>query len=383
MLGTNAVHRVRSHIASASPSATQPARSHAYGRVSQIAVAAIAGVMAIVLSLGVLFPRALLAGSAAAGIIGLAATLAGLVLLVVAFRDAGRGRRWYVKLLALPVGLVLVQWVFVPAVNAGLVTNAPRDHSPDVDTLGLPFASNVYFRARDGVPLRGWFVAGRSHATVIVLHGSHGSRSDVLDQIRMLSDRGYSVLAYDARGHGESGGRTNALGWDGDDDLAGAVAFLRRRPDVDRQRIAALGLSMGAEQALRAAGDGLPLRAVVADGAGASTLGDLQIVSRGLNAPVADSVTRLTMGAVSLISRQPEPAALKKVVEGIHVPVLLISSNRRDELAVDEEYAARVGADATIWYVADVGHTQAYRKHPEAYAARVSAFLAHALGPTR
>jgi uncharacterized protein len=380
MHGTDAVGRIRSGVDGVEQDTTQAKHFTRERRLARIVATATAGTVALAIGLA-LVPRAVLTSSIAAGVLSAASIIVGLVLLALAFKDALRGQRWYLKLLAIPVAVLLLQWVIVPAVNVGLITNAPHEHSPDAAALGLPGARDVSFRARDGVLLRGWFVPGESRAAVIVLHGSHGNRSDVLDHFRMLNDHGYSVLAYDARGHGESAGHTNALGWDGDDDLAGAIAFLRRQPTVDPRRVAAVGLSMGAEQALRAAGDGLPLRAVVADGAGASTLGDTQIVSRGLTAPIADSVTRLTMAATALISRQPEPVPLKDAVSGISAPVLLVASHRRDELALDRAYATRIGRNATVWYVANAGHTQAFRIRPEAYAATVTAFLAHALEP--
>ena len=157
------------------------------------------------------------------------------------------------------------------------------------------------FPARDGVRLSGWFVPGHNGSSVILLHGSHGTRVDTLSYLRMLDSAGYAVLAYDARGHRASGGQTNALGWRGADDIAGAVAFLARQPGVDAHKIAALGLSMGAEDALRAAANGIQLRAVIADGAGASTLGDSELVAHGLE-PVFVSVTWLTMRAIELES---------------------------------------------------------------------------------
>jgi pimeloyl-ACP methyl ester carboxylesterase len=212
------------------------------------------------------------------------------------------------------------------------------------------------------------------------LHGSHGSRADTVDHLRMLSRAGYGVLAYDARGHGASAGQTNALGWRGADDIAGAVAFLRHQPDVDGGRIAALGLSMGAEETLRAAAGGVPLRAVVADGAGASTAGDERIVSGGA---IARSVTWMTMRATELLSGDAEPAPLQAVAHAIRVPVLLIASRRAGERRIDEAYRSRIGASASLWYVADADHTRALRAHPSAYATRVVGFLDAALGSPR
>ena len=64
------------------------------------------------------------------------------------------------------------------------------------------------------------------------------------------------------------------FGWFGDQDLAGAVSWLCSCPGVDRRRIAAVGLSMGAEQALGAAATDSRIAAVVAEGATGRAAGD-------------------------------------------------------------------------------------------------------------
>lgn len=280
--------------------------------------------------------------------------------------------------LAIPACFVIAQWLIEPAINAGLATHGPRPSIASASTLGFPGARDVTFPARDGTRLSGWYVPGRNGRAVILLHGSHGSRSDTVAQLRMLAADGYGVLAFDARGHGLSSGETNAFGWRGTDDIAGAVGFLDHQPGIDSHRIAALGLSMGAEEALRAAASGIPLRAVVADGAGASTLGDLQIVTHGL-APVFVSETWLTMRAIELVSGEAEPPSLKSTVGYIRVPVLLIASGASNERAIDNVYRQRIGANAALWYLPDARHTSGLAKHPQAYAARVSAFLNAAL----
>ena len=60
---------------------------------------------------------------------------------------------------------------------------------------------------------------------------------------------GYGVLLLDARGHGDSGGRAMDLGWFGDLDVTAAVDHLAARDDVDPDRIGAVGMSMGGEEA--------------------------------------------------------------------------------------------------------------------------------------
>jgi len=232
--------------------------------------------------------------------------------------------------------------------------------------------------ARDGTRLSAWYVPSRNGAAAVLLHGSHGTRVDTLPQLRMLSSAGYGILAYDARGHGHSAGQPNALGWAGANDLAGAVTFLDHQPGLSPRRIAALGLSMGAEEALRAAGSGVGLHAVVADGAGASTLGDDQLVPHGL-APVFLSETWLTMRTIELVSGETEPAPLKGIVARIHIPVLLIASNAANEHTIDSACRALIGPRATLWYVPDATHTNAFGQHPQAYTTRVLTFLGSAI----
>ena len=84
----------------------------------------------------------------------------------------------------------------------------------------------------------------------------------------MLAKNGYGVLLVDPRGYGDSQGDPNAYGWGSTKDIDAAVAWLRRRPDVQRRRIGGLGLSVGGEQMLEAAARNRGLKAVVSEGAG-------------------------------------------------------------------------------------------------------------------
>ena len=133
-----------------------------------------------------------------------------------------------------------------------------------------------------------------------------------------------------------------------------------------------LGLSMGAEEALRAAAGGVPFAAIVADGAGASTSGDQRLVEGG---PLPASVSWLTMRGVELLGGGGEPPALADIAGRIDAPVLLIASGRKHEREIDERLRERIGARAVLWSVPDAGHTKAVERHPAAYAARVLGFL--------
>ena len=122
--------------------------------------------------------------------------------------------------------------------------------------------------------LAGWYVPSANGAAVVLLHGAGSTRSDVLPQAAVLARAGFGVLLVDARGHGGSGGRAMDFGWHGDADIAAATDYLAARPDVDADRIGAVGMSMGGEEAIGATATNRLLRAVVAEGATARTAAD-------------------------------------------------------------------------------------------------------------
>jgi pimeloyl-ACP methyl ester carboxylesterase len=350
-------------------------------RVVRALLLAVAGAVALSFGIG-WYAAGAFYSHRPADVTGTAVGVAGAFLLAAALVIAVRGRRRLVQVPAAIAAVVLIaQWVSLPAVTTTLATHAPRASLAPARSLGLAGAVDVAIRASDGVELRGWYVPSRNRAAIVVLHGSHGNRTSTLPVLRFLARAGYGVLAYDARGHGESGGGANALGWRGGDDAVSAVAYLRRRPDVDPGRIALFGLSMGGEEALRAGGR-TSVGAIVADGAGASTLGDQRLVSHGAFTAIFVSSTWIAMREVALASGIDEPPPLARVVRRITAPTLLIASHAPHERAVDEAYRVRIGANASLWYVADAGHTQALRAHPRAYVARTLGFLERALRPS-
>ena len=151
--------------------------------------------------------------------------------------------------------------------------------------LGLAY-ENVNFPARDGVRLSGWFVpaarAAAGNATLILLHGWGWNRlgdaaADVVANLtgatpvellrlaHALHYEGYHVLLFDLRNHGESAAHPPVTFGQGEaEDLLGAIAYLQTRPEVDAQRLGAIGFSIGANAILYALTQTEDLRAAIA-----------------------------------------------------------------------------------------------------------------------
>ena len=99
---------------------------------------------------------------------------------------------------------------------------------------------------------------------MIYMHGLGGNRVGMLTLAQSMGIAGerYAVLAYDARGHGESGG---LIGIDGPKEIAdvkAVFAWLRDRPDVADSRIGGWGISYGGGAAWNSLVAGVPWAAL-------------------------------------------------------------------------------------------------------------------------
>jgi pimeloyl-ACP methyl ester carboxylesterase len=343
------------------------------------------GIVGVSLGLGIGLRHLQVAGMSATAAAGLMALAVGRVATVVGamtlIRSAGGWRRW----LALPVGLLVVWFVAWPLTMALMVTNVPPTRL-EIETpadRGVAF-QDVTFVTADGVRLSAWYVPSRNGAAVVLRHGATSTRSNTLDEAVILARHGYGVLATDARGHGRSGGVAMDWGWYGDLDTAAAVTYLSQRPDVDRDRIAVVGLSMGGEEALGAAATDQRIRAVVAEGVSSrGTVVDDDLIlpshpGRWMNI----GQTWIQQHLADLLTDATAPVGLRAaVVTMTPRPVLLIVG--RDalggEITAGPRLRAAAPATVNLWEVPGAGHTGGLATQPQQWEAHVIGFLEHTL----
>lgn len=124
----------------------------------------------------------------------------------------------------------------------------------------------IEFRAADDVPLQAWLLRGQPGRPAIVLcHDLGETRGSLVNTAIALHETGFTVLLFDFRGHGESGGSRSTLGLLEKRDVAGAVAYLRGLPGINADRIGLYGVGMGAHAAVLAAADLPQVRVLVLD----------------------------------------------------------------------------------------------------------------------
>ena len=197
---------------------------------------------------------------------------------------------------------------------AGLYSKT--DHVAVMDD-GVGIAATLY------VPVEHPPHPGRFPA-VMLFHGLGGNRQSLDTVAQLFAQRGYVVLSFDFRGHGQSGGLFSGLGAR---ELAD-VAVLRERWLPEHAPIngavGAWGISLGGGAALRAAGEGTPFAALEV----VETWTDLYeaLVPQGL--PKTGAVFQF-LGAVPRDRQAPELLAVSDAVARRDVAALRAFSQAR------------------------------------------------------
>jgi dienelactone hydrolase len=132
------------------------------------------------------------------------------------------------------------------------------------------------YRAGDTI-MRGYLSHVRDgkgkHPGILVVHEWWGINKHVKKMADMLAGQGYTVLAVDLYGEGkqaenfeQASGLAQSISGNSElrmSRLRAAMDFLRSRPDVDPNKMAAIGYSFGGNVVLQSALDGLDINGVV------------------------------------------------------------------------------------------------------------------------
>jgi fermentation-respiration switch protein FrsA (DUF1100 family) len=230
-----------------------------------------------------------------------------------------------------------------------------------------------------GVRLTAWWLPSKNGAAVILIPGIGQARDGMLDQGAMLARHGYGVLLADPHPCADPDAAFTA-GYAEVDDVAGALAFVQAQPEVDSNRIGALGFSVGGATAIFSAAQLEGIRAVVSEG-NFYNLGD-DIANTGGNNSLLESF--YTQAILFFYRRQTGVDA--RLISPIHAigqisprPVLLIFGEREVASGHAREQFAAAGEPKSLWVVPGVGHGGYIQTWPEEYEGRVISFFDEAL----
>ena len=281
-------------------------------------------------------------------------------------------------LLVLVLALLAAFYLILPVIDAWQALHPHRYPPGDANPgkLGWQY-EDVTLTTSDGLKLQGWYIPSQNGAAIIAVHAYNGNRSGVLYHADLLARHGYGVLAFDLRAHGQSEGQLFPFGWNASPDVLAALAYLQARPEVDPQRIGALGLSIGAEIILQTAAQNHDLHAVVAEGAGWRSLAEWQLAPEPPGYILVPGYWVFYEAGALFGGVRPAPPLNEQIAQIAPTPLLLISAGDENRLA--SIYFAAAGEPKEHWVRPEKGHIDALFKHPQEYELRVIGLFDQAL----
>jgi pimeloyl-ACP methyl ester carboxylesterase len=181
----------------------------------------------------------------------------------------------------------------------------------------------------------GWFYPGlRGSPTIVVCHGYHSQRSDVLTLVTALQDQQFNVFLFDFTAHGTSPGVTT-LGYREVSELQAAMQALATRDDVDPKHFGLWGVDMGGYVVLENAVADPRVSAFIVDDAYADPREMVQIEVKRSGLTVLPYVSKFCDLGFRMINYQfrhqkPVTALLARTKD---IPKLFFVSDDRPDLA--------------------------------------------------
>jgi len=205
----------------------------------------------------------------------------------------------------------------------------------------------------DGIRLSAWYTPPRKGAVILLAHGYGDNRPEWVHAL--LAKKGYGVLSWDARAHGESDGEISTIGYLEVLDVKAALEYVETQPDVNH--IGAWGGSMGAATLIRATAQFPQIEALFVDSSFASLNDEFDfLVPYPVINPMAKFVAEIQTGIhldeinpmsdIAQISPRPvyivhslgdtvaPPDAGEKLFNAAHEPRFLWEENNAAHLSI-------------------------------------------------
>lgn len=292
---------------------------------------------------------------------------------------------WLIGSLVVVGGLLVVAVAALVLIDVGF---RPQRVEPDTlpSDLGMAYAS-VELTAVNGKRLAAWYVpapdgVARPAPALAVLHGWGSNSAQLLPVVAPLNAAGYALLMVDSRCHGGSEADNFASMPRFAEDLSAAVDWLKTEPEIDRDRIVALGHSLGACASLLLASRRSDLAGVVAISAFAdpeTTMRRFMERVRVPYRPLGWLVNRYVEWRIGWRFRDIAP---RNTIRRALAPVLLLHGETDRVVPVSDAYAIhanrRTDEDVSLIVYTRCDHDSVERI--EAAAPHILSFLSRVTG---
>lgn len=260
--------------------------------------------------------------------------------------------------------------------NRQPVPKNPKDYDMDYEEITL--------KPSDGINIKGWLILGSSSKIIIMTHvggltkyGStvkyknifklYNREIEFLKTARHLHNKGYNVLMFDFRNHGESDKSPNngiaGIGVEEYKDVVAALDFIKERPDLNQMDIGFVSFCMGANSTIIAMSKEPEKFQKV------KCLMAIQPISMSIFVHkysckiLSSPITKLLMPMIKVFvkrqgGRKLEDLSPKNYVKDIKVPTLYVQAKNDPwtELSDIQEFYEDTRAEKEFFWIKDTKH---------------------------
>jgi fermentation-respiration switch protein FrsA (DUF1100 family) len=284
-----------------------------------------------------------------------------------------RGKKKAKSILAFTLKAIVILVLSIVIMGFVGVNNAlhPPRIIPPGNTLrkfNIPYQS-LDLITEDGIRLSAWYTPSRNGAVILLAHGYGDNRPEWVHAL--LAKKGYGVIAWDARAHGESDGDISTIGYLEVLDVKAALEHVLAQPDV--KHVGAWGGSMGGATLIRAAADFPEIQALWIDSSFASLDDEFDyLVPYPVINPLAKVLAQIETGVhlsevdpmVDIAGISPRPVY---IVHGTGDTVAPPDAGRKLYEAANEP--------RFLWEVENVRHLMVHGDNPRKYERRLVGFF--------
>jgi len=289
--------------------------------------------------------------------------------------------------LALFVGLTIWAMRIVIDIFFKINISTSREESPDCT------GEKIQFMSRDGIPIAGYFIYGKENKgeTIIFCHEVGAGWGSWYKYASFLPCAGYNILAFDFRGHGESG---NKNGYSPNQwvtnfelyDILGAIDYLKTRPDVNINKIGLIGISRGSGIGICAAKKTGLIKAIVADSCFATeeTLNDYITKWVSIFLPIKRIplslnrfLTKISLVCAQIILKERLPSIEKSLRKMNSVPIFFIHGEKDNYISAKQakRLYEMAGSEKFLWITPKARHNESVLVEPSEYRQKVTNFF--------
>jgi alpha-beta hydrolase superfamily lysophospholipase len=274
--------------------------------------------------------------------------------------------------------LILFGYAGISIVSAHVLTRSNNRVSKLNPAWISPKAVDWSTRTADGLKLHGWYFPGKDTRHLIVLvHGMRSSWDEMPGIAHDLARRGYSVLTFDLRGHGQSDPSRLYMGSRERRDVRAVLAWAKSQ-GFSEDRIGWIGYSMGASILVMEGAANPAIRAAVLD----SPYGNLPVLldeqlSEHSGLPSVFNPGIVLAARFLFGVRTDNLVPIRDAPRLSDRPVLLIHGESDTTVHIDQarRLARALGPRCRALFLPGVEHVDAYNDNPPAYVNTVVSFF--------